>query len=276
MDRYCATIRMRRQHGFRAYGLYLRVVELVELSGNRLLYDIEDLVFDTREEPDFIKTIIEDYGLFVISDGFLSDALLERQRDAEDAEKRRRRSEAAKRAAATRKAKKTAQQETTVETLPTLAKNESVKPIEVVVKDNAQIPNVETGGDKNDESQDNRDPSSRLFDKIKNAWNAAFTNTRQQYRDVVPSALCWNYFLQSSRVYKLDDFKEAFEQAAREKFAWILRDALKPENMQRLLANSEIRKRNEKKRREKDDPQYDFQTQEIIDYAESRGWNWDN
>lgn len=262
MDRYSASLRLRRQHGFRGYGVYMRLIELCNNAPDKKLrYDLSDLEYDTREDTAFLKTVIEDYGLFVIEDGYFSDVYQHTKeiKEAEEEEQRRqKRSEAAKRGAATRRARQEAKKasEPEPDQLQLFRVNEQVSK---TFEESTPDPEPEAQTDE-----------SRMFDAVRDEWNKLFGRTYRRNNNLVPTPIEWNNFIQSSKQYTLQDFIDAFTQASREKnFAWQFADALKPANVQRLLSNYELSKRNEKK-----DENIDFQTQEMIDYGERMGWNW--
>lgn len=281
-ERFNGSLRLRRKFGMRGYGVYSRLVELVLSSPNkRVPYDLGDFAFDMSEDEDFIKQVVEDFGLFDVKDGFLEDPYTKTP-EAVEAERqakiRANRSEGAKKAAATRRAKKEAAEREAATIEPVVVAKVAPLPVaETVVKENLTTEKVEEPTsweptESADPFEMERSPESILFDKIKDEWNAVFGRTYRRYVDLTPSSIVWENFKRSSEQYELDDFKDAFKQASREKFGWQFKDVLKPSNMQRLLSNFEIQKKVEAEA--KPEPQYDFETQELIKYGEARGWNW--
>ena len=284
-DRYNGTVRLRRQHGMRGYGIYCRIIELIQSSPDgRIAYDVDDLVYDMREESNLIKEVVESYGLFDIVDGNLEDPYSktpEAIAEAIEKQKHTNRSNAAKKAAATRRARREAEKKQrereTAPEFPTM----SDAPLAVPERTDADLsqkqepfnPTIEDG--EIDELAD-RDPQSELFDKVRDAWNKAFERTYRVNRDLAPSAVCWQNFSESSKIYALQDFIDAFSAARRDKFAWQFKDALKPANMQRLLSQAEIERQAEANKRKQNEPELTFEQREMIEYANAKGWNWDN
>jgi len=69
--------KLRIKHGANGYGIYFMLVELLfEATDYVLGYDLEALAFDIRVPKKIIKSVIEDFKLFVIEDGkFYSESL---------------------------------------------------------------------------------------------------------------------------------------------------------------------------------------------------------
>ena len=74
--------RVRQRYGAAGYGVYFMLVEMLrDAEGNRLDLDYDMLAFDIREDAGMIKDIVENFGLFAVSeDGlyFESVGLVER------------------------------------------------------------------------------------------------------------------------------------------------------------------------------------------------------
>ena len=91
-------VRLRMKHKWEGYGLYWALIEkLSETSGYKLPLDLEVLSFDLRADAGILKSIINDFGLFVCTPKdeygcvyFYSESLLKRM-EIKDAvsEKRR-------------------------------------------------------------------------------------------------------------------------------------------------------------------------------------------
>lgn len=61
-------LRLRMRHGAAGYGVYFMLLErLREESGYTCDADYEMLQYDLRAEPELIKSVVEDFGLFIIS-----------------------------------------------------------------------------------------------------------------------------------------------------------------------------------------------------------------
>jgi|GEM_PF-3004874 len=79
------------KHGFTGYGVFWAIIEDLYNNDNRLDYDLELLAFDLRVEEDFVKSIIEDFDLFVVEGEFFYSNSIEKriQKRAERSEKAR-------------------------------------------------------------------------------------------------------------------------------------------------------------------------------------------
>lgn len=246
-ERFDCTVRLRRLYGMRGYGVYCRVAEITASAPEKKIkYDVDDLAYDMREEPDFIRQVVEEFGLFVIEDGWLEDAF-NRSPEAKERERqeqiKRNRSEGARKAAATRKAKKEAAQTQTPTPAPILSPD--VEPVEFVSDESAR------------------------FDWLKEEWNKRFRRSRRGYFDLTPDPITWKNFRDSSAIYGDADYRDAFDQAlADQKFAWQFRDVLKPSNMQRLLSAYEMEQKSKEEMTE--------DQKELIEYADKHGLNWDD
>lgn len=128
---------------------------------------------------------------------------------------------------------------------------------------------LERGADENVTSTNSN--LYERFDRIKDAWNRTFRGTRRMVHYLNPDQITWRHFTESASFYTDEDFLDAFEQARNDtKFAWQLRDVVKPTNMQRLLSVVEAKKLREKQEEEELDPA----TKEMIEYGRKMGWNW--
>ena len=58
-----------RVHGNKGFGIYWRLIEMLASGDGKLDTDYDSLAWELREEPDTIKSIINDFGLFVVEDG---------------------------------------------------------------------------------------------------------------------------------------------------------------------------------------------------------------
>lgn len=72
--------RVRQKFGAAGYGIYFMLIEMLrDADDNCLTLDYDMLAFDIREDAELIRHIVEDFGLFCISDGvFTSEGLQER------------------------------------------------------------------------------------------------------------------------------------------------------------------------------------------------------
>lgn len=273
-DRYNGSLRLRRKYGMRGYGIYSRIVELIlSASNKRIKYDVDDLVYDMREDAEIIKDVAENFGLFDLVDGYLEDPYSKTPEAIKaeiEAKKAAARSEASRKAAATRKAKREAEKAKQQQEQPTRGAVtkvlESIQTVQTPERVTAPAPD-----DPSPTAETFEDPRSELFEQVKNEWNKRFGRTYRRYAALNPDSIVWNNFLSSSKTYELRDYIDAFDQATNETFVWQFKDVLKPSNMQRLLSNAEI----ERARKRQNEPVVDYQTQEMIDYASANKLNWD-
>lgn len=59
------------KHGMLGYGIYWGIIEMLYQNDNMLIYDIDLLSYDFRESGDIIKSIVSDFDLFSIEDGYI-------------------------------------------------------------------------------------------------------------------------------------------------------------------------------------------------------------
>ena len=63
--------KIRCKHGMAGYGVYMSLLEMLyESSDCCLEYDLDLLIFDLRASKKLIRTIVEDFGLFIIEGGY--------------------------------------------------------------------------------------------------------------------------------------------------------------------------------------------------------------
>lgn len=102
------VIRLRMRHKAAGYGVYFMLLErLCESKDYLCVKDYNTIAFDLREDAALIKSVIEDFGLFVFTDDgkyFYSETFLERMRERDKSSARR--SEAGKKGMASRWSKK--------------------------------------------------------------------------------------------------------------------------------------------------------------------------
>lgn len=76
MNAFTTTIALRRDKKMRGYGVYLRIMELcAEAPGGKLTLTYKEIAWDMREREAFVKSVIEDYGLFIVEDGTIRAAV---------------------------------------------------------------------------------------------------------------------------------------------------------------------------------------------------------
>lgn len=67
------------KHGFLGYGLFWAIIEDLYNNTNVLPLDYECIAFDLRSNPDVIKSIINDFDLFVIENDIFGSLSVERR-----------------------------------------------------------------------------------------------------------------------------------------------------------------------------------------------------
>ena len=264
--RYAAALRVRRNYGMRGFGVYNAVAGLVGANPKRrIVYDLQEICWELREEKEYVRKIIEDFDLFVIEDGYLIDAFAQtpeiKERELQE-EKRRRRSEAAKRGAATRKAR--AQAASNPTQTPTVVETEEVAaqpdaeptpvatvtlpapvqtPANPIDEDNAFVrPNyaVPDSYFQSDAKYDWKKFYER-FENIRSYWNNLFIDSNRPMRAymVDPSSMMIEYLKETFSLYTDEQIKKAFDYAAEQEFLWEFRFTIKPKNIRKLLSEKE-------------------------------------
>lgn len=67
------------EHGLAGYGAYWAIVEMLYNNANALRTQYKSIAFDLHTDESFIKSIINDFDLFVIENGFFGSASVERR-----------------------------------------------------------------------------------------------------------------------------------------------------------------------------------------------------
>lgn len=65
--------------GYQGYGLYWAIVEELYQNANALQTDYESIAFDLRTTCEIVKSLVEDFDLFAINDGYFSSNSVERR-----------------------------------------------------------------------------------------------------------------------------------------------------------------------------------------------------
>lgn len=87
-------VKLRAKHGWYGYGLYWVLIESLRDAKNyKLEVDYDILAFGMQTECERIKSVIEDFDLFKIEDGFFwSESLLRRMKLKEEKSQKARKS----------------------------------------------------------------------------------------------------------------------------------------------------------------------------------------
>ena len=67
------------KHGFYGYGIFWAIIEDLYNNANALRTDYDCIAFDLRTDEVMIKSIINDFDLFIINDGFFGSLSVERR-----------------------------------------------------------------------------------------------------------------------------------------------------------------------------------------------------
>jgi len=77
-------IKLLRKYGMAGYGIFWTIVEMLYNNDNSLKVDYDDLAYELRIDAKIIKSIINDFGLFVMNDGYFGSESIERRLSERD------------------------------------------------------------------------------------------------------------------------------------------------------------------------------------------------
>ena len=85
-------IRLRMRHGAAGYGVYFMILERMRDAADYMCAkDYDMIAFDLREDAQLVRSVVEDFGLFVVEDdNFYSESFLRRMREKDEAASKRR------------------------------------------------------------------------------------------------------------------------------------------------------------------------------------------
>lgn len=85
-------IRLRMRHGAAGYGVYFMILERMRDAADYMCAkDYDMIAFDLRESSELIRSVVEDFDLFVVEDdNFYSESFLRRMREKDEAASKRR------------------------------------------------------------------------------------------------------------------------------------------------------------------------------------------
>jgi hypothetical protein len=72
---------LRRKYGFQGYGIYWAIVEDLYNNENALRTDYEGIAYEYRVDEEMIKSIINDFNLFIIDNGVFGSLSIQRRLD---------------------------------------------------------------------------------------------------------------------------------------------------------------------------------------------------
>ena len=85
-------VRLRMKHGAAGYGVYFMILERLRESTNYMcVKDYNMIAFDLRVDAALVKSVVEDYGLFVFTDNreyFYSESFLKRMNESDTRKKK--------------------------------------------------------------------------------------------------------------------------------------------------------------------------------------------
>lgn len=82
------------KHGFTGYGIYWSIVEDLYQNANALQMDYECIAYDMRSTPEIVKSVVEDFGLFQIQNGYFGSLSIQRRIEERDAKSQKARESA--------------------------------------------------------------------------------------------------------------------------------------------------------------------------------------
>ena len=232
-------VKLVNAHGLAGYGLFWRIIEtLYETFDCEMEYDLPGLSALFNCDQEFVRCVVEDFGLFEIKDGvFWSESAKTRfdaYREAEEAKKERRSELARKAGRASAQARKVKNGKEKTKG----AKEEKAQ--EAPERESSAptvVPCLETPSESLTEEEEDYDPDDEpLGDKIIALWNNVFGGSVQEYRGLTLDSAAFARVTESLKIGRsLDDFAKAFQIASEDDFPWRLKDAVKPDNIQLLL-----------------------------------------
>jgi hypothetical protein len=74
--------RLIKKHGMTGYGIFWAIVEDLYNNANALRTHYDDIAYDFRVDSETVKSVINDFGLFHIKNGFFGSASISRRIDA--------------------------------------------------------------------------------------------------------------------------------------------------------------------------------------------------
>ncbi len=93
--------RLLKKYGMTGYGIFWSIVEDLYNNANAMRTDYDDIAFDLRTDDDIVKSIVNDFDLFVIKNDFFSSQSIERRLEV-----RKKKTESARQSAIKRWSKK--------------------------------------------------------------------------------------------------------------------------------------------------------------------------
>lgn len=118
--------------GYTAYGVYWALIEDLYNNDNKIIFDLELLAYDFREDESMINSILNDFDLFTIDNGYLSSESIARRLELRDAKSEKARDNANKRWSKKSNSNATAMQKNTTASNSNALKESKVKEIKEI------------------------------------------------------------------------------------------------------------------------------------------------
>jgi len=119
--------------GYTAYGVYWALIEDLYNNDNKIIFDLELLAYDFREDESMINSILNDFDLFTIDNGYLSSESIARRLELRDAKSEQARENVKKRwSKKIQKDTTVIQKDTTVKNSNTLKDIKDIKEIKEI------------------------------------------------------------------------------------------------------------------------------------------------
>lgn len=248
-------IRLIYELGWEGYGVFWGIIERMNASDEcELANSPANLAWSMHANEDVLKRVINDFGLFVFSeDGtrFWSESARRRRmlRVSKRTSTPVTNGDAPKRKRGRPRKHPLPEPENEPETVSLQVDNEHAENDssgEEVQNEACHVAGSSFTGANEDEyapfESDSEDDASQanLSETVIAHWNKIFAGTKQVYRGLALDAISFQRMNETfTSGFTIEDFDSAFKSAKDDDFTWLLRDVLKTENIQRLLAKGE-------------------------------------
>lgn len=265
-------VRLLQTLGWKGYGVYWALIErLHEQKDCALEYNTKGLAWSLHLPEKFLIRVITEFGLFTLSDdgqSFWSNSARRRRayrshktKDEESQDKPKRKrgrprknplpDEPKQEQKPESKSESFGNSEQLNEEAPKTAISEPVVSSELnnhaetqtpvreqksAIKkpDTEQKPTSAANAPK--KAPPTQEPVPVPVESIIASWNQIFSGTRQTYKGLYLDSIAYQRAQETlSSGYKFEHIEEAFKIARSDNFSWLLKDVLKPDNIQRLL-----------------------------------------
>lgn len=279
IDSFAVTGQLRFKLGLAGYAVFMRLCEICKNAPDcRVALDVESLAWDMRADESIVRSVINDFQLFNVSDGWFESIFFKSQSTVEKEKKEeisRKRSAAGKKSSEARAKKKYSNPPLPERSLLDIQDSDDEEN-EDYTFDLVHKPVPLNPRTKEPECVEPFDPEMvelrDAFDKIKDAWNETYKGTRSVVTWFAEPPAVWQDFLEAYKCHPVEDFIDAFKEARKDKkFAWTFGVAVREKNVAMLLSRADLRKDNEKPQTEDELP---LEQREILEYAKATGKYW--